>query len=102
MARDSNNQLVGAPLTPPIAEQTIDITHESIAGAQFPPHTRFICIKAEADCCLAFGQNPIADPNFHFIDGGERIFYGVHEGHQVAVVDSTIRDAQHGINDGER
>jgi len=99
MARDSNNQLIGAPMTPPIDEQEIDICHESVSGHPFPKYTHFICVKAEADCCIAIGEDAVADPHYHFIEAGERLFYGVREGHQIAVIDSTIKDGNDGSHD---
>lgn len=102
MARDSTNQPVGAPMTPPITEQILDITHKSIASYPFPQHSTFICIKAEADCCIAFGIEPEADPKYHFVQEGERLFYGIREGQQIAVIDSTIKDTINGYDDGGR
>lgn len=88
MALDSNNRLIGAPMVPPVGEQVIDITHESLMGEPFPKYTKFISIKAESDCCVAFGDEPIADNNFHLIESGERLFYGVMEGQRIAVIDA--------------
>jgi len=86
MARDSTNQPVGAPMAPPLAEAYVEITHESRASGPFPSYTNFICIRTEADCAISFGENPVADPEYHHIEPGERLFYGVHAGHRVAVI----------------
>jgi hypothetical protein len=87
MAKDGRNELIAAPEAPPLAEQVIDITAKSIAGDPFPQYTTFICVKAEADCSLAFGLDPEADPEFHLVEAGERLYYGVQEGHRVAVIE---------------
>src|SRR5713226_1347006 len=86
MARDSLNIPVGAPLVPPIAECFLDIGPESVASDPFPQYTTFICIRPEVDCALAFGQNPVANPDYHRIEAGEKCFYGVHPGHRLAVI----------------
>jgi hypothetical protein len=86
VAWDSNSRPVGAPMTPPLAEAFVDITHESVASDQFPQYTHFICIRSEADCAIAFGENPVADQDYHHIEPGERLFYGVQSGHRIAVI----------------
>lgn len=87
MAWDGNNRAISAPMTPSIGEAYVEITHESIASDPFPPYTHFICIKADADCAIAFGVEPVADPEFHFVDAGERLFYGVQAGQKIAVIE---------------
>lgn len=86
MAWDSNSRPVGAPMAPPLSEVFVDITHESIASDPFPQYTHFISIRTEADCAVAFGEDPVADPEFHHIEPGERLFYGVRAGHRIAVI----------------
>src|SRR5258708_6212511 len=87
MARDSTNQPVSAPLAPPLAEAYVEITHESIASEPFPPYTHFVCLYAQADCAICFGEDPVADEEYHHLGAGERIFYGVHPNHRVAVIE---------------
>jgi hypothetical protein len=86
MAIDNFNKVVAAPATPPLAEMVLPITADSISSDPFPKYTTFICVKAEADCSLAFGEDPVADFNYHFVDSGERLWYGVSEGHKIAVI----------------
>ncbi len=91
-AIDDFNRLVAAPMAPPLSEAFVDITHESVVSEPFPKWTSFVCVKAEADCCLSFaaaGQDdPIADPDYHMIDAGERLYYGASEGFRVAVIEA--------------
>jgi hypothetical protein len=87
MAWDGNNRPVSAPMMPPLSEAYVEITHESIASDEFPLGTHFVQLKAEADCAVAFGDEPVADPEYHLIDAGERIFYGVRENTRVAVIE---------------
>jgi hypothetical protein len=86
MARDSNNQPVSAPMAPPIAEAYVDIGPESSASEPLPPYTHFVSIRTDTDCAIAFGDDPVADPDYHIIEPGERLFYGVREGTKIAVI----------------
>jgi hypothetical protein len=86
MARDSTNQPVAAPMAPPIAEAYVDIGPESSASHPLPPYTHFVCLRADIDCAIAFGDDPTADPDYHIIEPGERLFYGVREGMKIAVI----------------
>lgn len=88
MAIDDFGRLVAAPMTPPLAEDYIEITHESKISTPFPLYTSFICIKADADCHIDIGDEPTADQNYHLISAGERLFYGAQAGHQVSVIEA--------------
>ena len=114
MARDSTNQPVAAPMAPPIAEAYIDIGPESSSSLPLPQYTHFVCIRSDMECAIAFGANPdsepVADPDYHIIEPGERLFYGVREGTRIAVVgvapevDLSIQDEeeiQHTIKEDE-
>lgn len=90
-AHDDGNKTVACPKAPPVAEMVLDIGTQSISSDHFPPYTKFISIKATADCAIAFGRDSEdekleADPNFHIVEAGERLWYGVDEGMQIAVV----------------
>lgn len=87
MALDDFSKVISAPMTPPLSEAYVEITYESIASDPFPQYTTFICIRAEADCAIAFGADPIADPDYHVIMAGERLFYGVTAGSKIAVIE---------------
>jgi hypothetical protein len=88
-ATDDFGRTLPCPMTPPLAETYVDITHESVASAAFPQYTSFITVRAEADCAIAFGgpEDPIADPDYHVITAGERLFYGSQAGHKIAVIE---------------
>ncbi len=86
MARDVVNTPVPAPETPPLAEWSLEIGIESNQSKPFPEMAKFICVTAKAACCLAFGKDPTASPEFHPLEAGETRWYGVYPGHKVAVV----------------
>jgi hypothetical protein len=79
---------VQAPLVPPVREQSISIELKSTQSLDFELPTRFIVVKAAARCALAFGKNPVADPNMHVLDAGETRTYGVTTGDRLAVIAS--------------
>ena len=88
MAIDDFNRQIPAPMTPPLAEMQLQITDENVLSNLFPPYTSLVCVKAEADCALAFGdENIVADPDYHKVDGGERLWYGVTAGSHIAVIE---------------
>ena len=94
MAIDDFNRIISAPMTPPLSEMFIDITHESIMSDAAPKWTSFCCVHAEEDCCLAFappGQEVTADADYHFVGAGERLFYGISEGFRIAVIERIIK-----------
>ena len=88
VANDSAHQSSGAPLTPPVAEQSILIDFESAQSAPFSGTTHYIFIHTTEDCCLAFGKDPVADPKLHRISAGGERFYGVNFGDRLAVIAS--------------
>jgi hypothetical protein len=88
-AVDDFGRSIIAPDTPPLGEFSVEITHQSLISDPFPQWTGFVQIKAEADCCLAFAakdKDAEADPDFHFVEAGERLFYGAKEGYRIAVI----------------
>lgn len=86
LAHDSSTRSMGAPQTPPLAEWSLEVGYDSIQSKPFPQNACFICIKSETRCALAFGENPVADPELHTVDAGERLYYGVSPGHKLAVI----------------
>ena len=84
MAIDDFGRLVAAPMTPPLAEIVLDITSESVTSDPFPDYTSFICVKATSDCALGFNED--ADLNYHFVDAGERLFYGAKKNDTIFVI----------------
>jgi hypothetical protein len=86
MANDGNNRLVGAPMTPPLGEMVLDIGVESVASGPYPLYTTFIHVRADTDCALAFGVDPVAKAEYHPLEAGERAWYGVLPNHKIAVI----------------
>lgn len=94
MAVDDFGRAIAAPDAPPLGEFFVDITHENNVSDPFPKYTAFVQVKAEIDCCLAFaavGQDdPVAEPDYHFVEAGERLFYGMKEGGRIAVIERIV------------
>lgn len=82
----TEGRLLSAPQEPAAAEQAIDITAGSLQSAAFQSRVTFVMIMADADCCLAFGEDPTAVNTLKKVREGERIFKGVQGGHKVAVI----------------
>lgn len=83
---DHGNLAVPVPLTPPVAEQSIEIELFSKPSDPFRPQTRFIIVHTDAAVSLAFGASPEANPEFHKLGPGETRPYGVNPGDRLAVV----------------
>jgi len=83
---DRNMSSLPCPATPSSFEWNLHISMLGKQSDPFPPETRFICIRPEGDCWLAFGENPEAVVGEHPIYAGERLFYGVFEGHRLSVI----------------
>jgi len=93
MGVDDFSRLITAPAAPPLAEGHLEITHENQVSEAFPQYTTFISIKATADCAIAFtgidGNDPVADPDFHFVGIDEYRFYGAVAGTKIAVIEAS-------------
>ncbi len=76
------------PQAPPVEEWQIEIEPESVQSHPFPEGVTFIMVRPDADCCLAFGSDPEAFVGEHPVDAKERLWYGVHPGHKIAVIDN--------------
>lgn len=87
MSVDDFGRTIAAPATPPLSEMYLEISHEHVVSDPFPQYTAFIQVKADADCAVAFGPEPEADPNYHLVEAGERLFYGTQPGHKIACVE---------------
>lgn len=74
---------VQAPMTPPIAEQHIDLSFTSVQSESF--RGQLIMIHALVPVALAFGADPEAQPGLHVMSPGDR-FYGVNPGQKLAVI----------------
>jgi len=85
-ANDSFGGPAPAPLMPPLAEQVVAIGLTSVQSAAFSSSTTLIMVHADADCHLAFGDDPTADATLHQMGSGETRFYGVVPGSKIAVI----------------
>ena len=86
LAYDVANNPVGAPQEPAITGWSLPVGPTSIQSPAFPSHAKYICIKVYEDCALAFGADPVADPELHTADAGERLYFGISPGHKLAVI----------------
>lgn len=79
----SNTQ---APAVPANAEQGVDIGATSAQSNPMSPKTGLVMLNTDVACCLAFGSNPTADPQFHRMGANETRFYSVNPGEVIAVI----------------
>jgi hypothetical protein len=86
MAIDGRNSVIPAPITPPLAEQCIEVGLSSTESEPFQGSTKFIAVSPDEACCIAFGVHPEATNVAHRIFAGETRYYGVHQGHRLAVI----------------
>ncbi len=101
-AIDDFNKAMPIPMTPPLSEAFVNITHESVASEPFPGYTTFIEIIAEVDCYIDFGVLPVAEEGYHLINAGERLFYGTAPGQKIAVIGVSPQVDEQDANDGKR
>lgn len=87
MARDMGNATVPAPQVPALAEWVVEYGLESVQSPTFPQGAKFISITPSDSCCLAFGRDPEAKVGLHPVGGGETRWYGITEGHRLAVIE---------------
>jgi hypothetical protein len=85
LAYDNNTHSLPAPQVPEEYNERLPITSIGNVSKPFTDMTRFICLVAEADCWLAFGEDPEARVGVHPMRAGER-FYGVFPGHRLSVI----------------
>lgn len=74
---------IQAPMTPPVAEQHIDLGMLSVPSEPFKG--TLIVIHSSVPIALAFGDNPEADPSLHVRSPGDLV-YGVNPGQRLAVI----------------
>lgn len=89
VARDMVNTPIPIPQMPSLSEQWIEITTESEQSHTFEERAKFICVTAEIPCCLAFGEDPIAQVGYHPLNPGVDRWYGVRPGQKLAVIEYT-------------
>lgn len=61
----------------------------SAVSSAWASTTRVVFVFATTDCYVAFGSNPTATVNDHFLPGGIRVPWGVVPGEKVAVIQSS-------------
>jgi len=87
LAVDDFNRVTPIPMVPPVTEMFVEIGATSSQSDPFPKFSRFIMVKPDVSCALDFGTDPVANPDYHFVEAGERMWYGVEEGDKIAVVE---------------
>lgn len=88
VARDAGNGVTPIPMAPPVFEEGVPIElGQSNQSEPFTSQANFVMVKPEVDCCLAFGEDPVAEVGIHPVEAGEIRWYGVHPGHQIAVIE---------------
>lgn len=85
IALDGGSKEIGAPMAPPLRDQRVDIGAQSMQSEPWSESTTFISVCATEPCCLAFGEDPEAQYDLHYVPAGVTLFYGVHQGHRLAV-----------------
>lgn len=77
-----------APMTPPLAEQHVQISGSSVISAPFNAATTFVMVNCDTACNLAWGKTPVADALSQRMSANETRFYGVPLGQafEVAVI----------------
>lgn len=80
------SQLLGSLPVGLTAEQSFDVQIESRSSATFHASTRFILIKVTEPACIAFGPNPKASPEHHYLSSGETRIYPVNVGDRLAAI----------------
>lgn len=88
IAMDAGHQSTGVPLVPPVADHRIEIGVQSVQSESWQGGTVLICLHATESCCLAFGINPEAEHDKHYLAAGETRYYGIQNGHRLAVIAS--------------
>ncbi len=86
IATDSFNKAIQCATQPALAEMCLRVGPENTVSDEFPAYTSFIVLKATVDCHIAFGKEPEADPDYGFVECGERLSFGVNPGDRIAVI----------------
>jgi hypothetical protein len=85
----ASNQLIHAPVMPPVAEQTVAIGSGSTPSAAFNASTRFIQVSTDEVCSIAFGANPTATAANQRMAANEVRYFAVNPGNKLAVIQNT-------------
>lgn len=71
---------ISPPMTPPLAEQHVQVSSSSVTSAPFNAKTTFVMVCSDVASCLAWGTAPTADPLSQRMAANETRFYGVPRG----------------------
>lgn len=82
---DNNMHALPAPQVPEEYNEWLPINSIGAVSKPFPNMVRYLCLMADSDCWLAFGEDPEARVGVHPMRAGER-FYGVFPGQRLSVV----------------
>ena len=71
---------------PPAAEQTVEITDDSLTCQPFGRTTAFVLLVAEEDCSLCWDDEPVATKDHGLLAAGVDRIVSVHPGRKLAVI----------------
>ncbi len=85
----SGSGTLPAPQAPALEEWRVEIGESSVQSLPLPENATFVMLRPDVDCCLAFGADPKAQLGVHPASAGERLWYGMHPTHRIAVIDNS-------------
>ena len=80
---------VQAGREPALSTQQVSISAGTLQSAAFPSGTKMVRVHADIACRVAFGANPTAAGTSMRMAAGQTEYFGVMEGHKVAVIQTT-------------
>ena len=88
VAHDATGLPIPVGDTPRLANQKVSFT-TSTQSAVFNQQTSLIRLISDADCHIAFGDNPTATASQMFVKANTAEYFGVRPGDKLAVYDGT-------------
>jgi GMP synthase-like glutamine amidotransferase len=89
LARASVGGAVQTGQEPALSTQQVSITAGSVQSAAFPSGTKMVRVHTDGAVRVAFGANPTAAATTMRLAAGQTEYFGVMEGHKVAVIQTT-------------
>lgn len=86
LARASVGGAVQAGQEPALSTQQVTIGAGSVQSAVFPSGTKMVRLHAEGAVRIAFSANPTAAATSMRMAAGQTEYFGVMEGHKVAII----------------
>jgi hypothetical protein len=80
---------VQAGREPALSNQQVAIGAGSVQSAVFPSGTKMVRVHTDVACRVAFGSSPTAAATSMRMAAGQTEYFGVMEGHKVAVIQTT-------------